>query len=104
GAGMQVQFADDIFFAPIVEHLLGRTAGTAIQERKRAAHRSAGFRIEEGKLWRMADSSAQRVAKTECIPAVQGFEIALQTHAANGHFSMESTKLKLSDRYFWPGM
>ncbi|KAJ7502176.1 hypothetical protein B0H11DRAFT_1649345, partial [Mycena galericulata] len=101
---LQTQFADDIFFAPIVEHLLGHTAGTTIPDRKRAAHRSAGFMIEDGKLWRVADSAARRVARTECIPAAQGFAKALETHANNGHFSVESTKLKLSDRYFWPGM
>jgi transposase InsO family protein len=101
---LQAQFADDIFFSPIVEHLLGHTAGATISDRKRAAHRSAGFMIEDGKLWRIADSAARRVARTECIPAAQGFEKALEIHAANGHFSVESTKLKISDRYFWPGM
>ncbi|KAJ6536312.1 hypothetical protein B0H19DRAFT_857304, partial [Mycena capillaripes] len=101
---LQIQFADDIFFAPIVEYLLGHTAGTTISERKKAAHRAAGFMIDEGKLWCVADSAARRVARAECIPATRGFEIALETHAANGHFNVDSTKLKLCDRYFWPGM
>ncbi|KAJ6544300.1 hypothetical protein B0H19DRAFT_884812, partial [Mycena capillaripes] len=101
---LQVQFADDIFFAPIVEHLLGHTAGATISERKRAAHRATGFMIEDGKLWRIANSAARRVARTECIPSTQGFDKALEVHTSNGHFSVESTKLKLSDHYFWPGM
>ncbi|KAJ7107737.1 hypothetical protein C8R44DRAFT_534189, partial [Mycena epipterygia] len=101
---LQIQFADDIFFSPIVEHLLGHTAGVTLQDRRRAAHRLAGFMIEDGKLWRVADSAARCVARTECIPVAQGFEKALEVHAANGHFSVESTKLKLSDHYFWPGI
>ncbi|KAJ6535376.1 hypothetical protein DFH09DRAFT_845036, partial [Mycena vulgaris] len=101
---LQVQFADDIFFAPIVEYLLGHTAGETIQGRKRAAHRAAGFMIDEGKLWRIADSAVRRVARTECIPAAQGFAKALEVHAQNGHFNVDSTKLNISDRYFWPGM
>jgi hypothetical protein len=43
---LQVQFADDMFFAPIVEHLLGHTTGGTIGERKRAAHPAAGFIVE----------------------------------------------------------
>ncbi|KAF8144214.1 hypothetical protein K438DRAFT_1632244, partial [Mycena galopus ATCC 62051] len=98
-----VRFADDIFFAPIVEYLLG-DVGPTISERKRRAHRAAGFMINDGKLWRVADSAARRVARTECIPTSLGFRMALEAYTLNGHFSVESTKLKLSDHYFWPGM
>ncbi|KAJ7222189.1 hypothetical protein GGX14DRAFT_299541, partial [Mycena pura] len=101
---LQMRFADDLFFAPIVDYLLGHRVGETIHERKRFAHRAAGFMIEHGKLWRVADSAARRVARTECIPTSLGFETALNVHALNGHFGVDSTKLKLSDRYFWPGM
>ncbi|KAJ6460268.1 hypothetical protein C8R45DRAFT_842859, partial [Mycena sanguinolenta] len=101
---LQVRFADDIFFAPIVEYLLGNAVGSTLQERKKLSHRAHGFMIEDGKLWRVADKAARRVARTECIPTSLGFKTALETHASNGHFNVDSTKLKLSDRYFWPGM
>ncbi|KAJ7330927.1 hypothetical protein DFH08DRAFT_708715 [Mycena albidolilacea] len=101
---LQVCFADDIFFAPIVQYLLGNTVGSSIQERKRLSHRANGFMIEDGKLWRVADKAARRVTQTECIPTGLGFQMALEVHTLNGHFSIESTKLKLPDRFFWPGM
>jgi hypothetical protein len=101
---LQVRFADDIFFAPIVEYLLGNTVGSSIQERKCLAHRTNGFMIEDGKLWRIADKAARRVARTECVPTDLGFQTVLEAHTLNGHFSVESTKLKLSDHFFWPGM
>jgi hypothetical protein len=94
---LQTRFADDIFFTPIVEYLLGHPAGASISDRKKAAHRANSFMIEDGKLWRVADKAARRVARTECIPTGLGFQTAMDTHALNGHFSVESTKLKLSD-------
>ncbi|CAK5263795.1 unnamed protein product, partial [Mycena citricolor] len=101
---LQALFADDLFFAPVIDYLLGYTVGDSIAERRRLAHRAEGFMIAEGKLWRVADTAARRVARTECIPTAQGFDLAMKVHAQNGHFNVESTKLKLSDRYFWPGM
>ncbi|CAK5266801.1 unnamed protein product [Mycena citricolor] len=101
---LQAQFADDLFFAPVVDILLGQTVGNSITERRRLVHRAEGFMIDDGKLWRVAETAARQVARTECIPTAQGFELAMATHAQNGHFNVESTKLKLADRYFWPGM
>lgn len=101
---LHAKFSDDIFFRPIVDYLLGLSSADSISERRRAAHRANGFMIEDGKLWRTADSAARRVARTECIPTADGFELALKAHQKNGHFNVDSTKLNLRDRYFWPGM
>ncbi|KAJ6522905.1 hypothetical protein B0H19DRAFT_973211, partial [Mycena capillaripes] len=101
---LQIEFANDIFFAPIVDHLLGLSGGTTISERRRATHRANGFMITEGKLWRIADAPARRVARTRCVPTAKGFDIAMQVHIRNGHFGVDSTKLKIADEYFWPGM
>src|ERR1700735_3104750 len=47
-------FKGDVFFEPIVHHLLGRDSGSSISEWRRAMHRSQGFMIERGKLWRLS--------------------------------------------------
>ena len=44
------------------------------------------------------------MARTECKPTSSGFDIALKAHQANGHFSADSLKLHLRDKYFWPGL
>ena len=41
-------FKGDLFFMPVVRHLLGKAAGDSIAERRRAAHRAEGFMIEDG--------------------------------------------------------
>jgi len=87
-----------------VEHLLGISGGTTISERRRATHRANGFMIDDGKLWRVADAAARRVARTRCVPTSKGFAIAMKIHARNGHLGVDSTKLKIADEYFWPGM
>ncbi|KIM80641.1 hypothetical protein PILCRDRAFT_9457 [Piloderma croceum F 1598] len=45
-------FKGDIFFAPVVNHLLGKTTGDSIAERRKAMHRAEGFMVEDNKLWR----------------------------------------------------
>ena len=101
---LEVMFKGDVFFAPIVRHLLGKTAGESIAERRRVAHRAIGFVIEGGKLWKVSSRATDRVARTECKPAVQGFKLALECHKRMGHFDSDRTKLTLRDTYFWPGM
>jgi transposase InsO family protein len=97
-------FKGDMFFAPVVNHLLGKTAGDSIAERRKAMHRAEGFMLEDNKLWRVSSKTRDRVPRTECIPATRGFQLALDTHKANGHFSADILKLHLRDRYFWPGL
>jgi len=97
-------FQGDIFFSPIVRHLLGKSTGDSVSERKRAMHRSEGFAIENDKLWRISTKTSDRVARTECRPSTSGFQLALETHERNGHFSADLVKLKLRDHFFWPGL
>ena len=101
---LETQFAGDIFFEPIVKHLLGLNAGSTPSDRRKATHRATGFIILDDKLWKVSSKASDRVAKTECIPASQGFTQALETHMANGCFGPEHTQLHLRDHYFWPGM
>ena len=63
-------------------------------------HRAEGFMVDNGKLWRISMRPQDRVARTECKPTSSGFDIA----QANGHFSVDSLKLHLRDKYFWPGL
>jgi transposase InsO family protein len=97
-------FQGDIFFSPIVRHLLGKSTGDSVSECKRAMHRSEGFAIKNDKLWRISTKTSDRVARTECRPSTSGFQLALETHERNGHFSADLVKLKLRDRFFWPGL
>jgi transposase InsO family protein len=101
---LETCFAGDLFFEPIVRHLLGHDAGSTLSERRKAAHRATGFTIIDDKLWKISSKASDRVAKTECIPAAQGFTHALETHISNGCFGPEHIQLHLRDRYFWPGM
>ena len=59
-------FKGDLFFMPVVRHLLGKAAGDSIAERQRAAHQAEGFMIEGGKLWKVSNRPTDRVACTEC--------------------------------------
>ena len=93
-----------VFFTPIVRHLLGKSAGDSMSERRRAMHRAEGFMVDNSKLWRVSMRPQDRVARTECKPTLSGFDIALKAHQVNGHFSADSLKLHLCDKYFWPGL
>ena len=99
------RFKGDVFFEPIVHHLLGGNAGSNISERRRAMHCAKGFTIEKGKLWRLSTKASDRVCRTECIPRSEAFDLALSTHRTIGHFkSIDILKLHIHEHYFWPGM
>ena len=101
---LETRFKGDVFFAPIVRHLLGKSAGDSISERRRAMHRAEGFMIENDKLWRVSTRPRDRVPRAECQPTSSGFKLALNAHQSNGHFGVDALKLHLRDRYFWPGL
>jgi transposase InsO family protein len=101
---LETQFAGDLFFEPIVKHLLGHDTGSTPAERRKATHRATGFTILDDKLWKISSKASDRVAKTECIPTALGFTRALEAHMANGCFGPEHMQLHLRDHYFWPGM
>ena len=63
---LETLFKGDLFFMPVVRHLLGKAAGNSIAERQRAAHWAEGFMIEGGKLWKFSNRLTDRVAHTEC--------------------------------------
>jgi len=101
---LETQFAGDLFFEPIVKHLLGHNAGSTPAARRKATHQATGFTIIDDTLWKVSSKASDRVAKTRCIPTTQGFAKALETHISNGCFGPEHIQLHLRDRYFWPGM
>ena len=49
---LEAQFTGDIFFEPIVKHLLGHNVGSTPPEWRKAAHRATGFIIIDDKLWK----------------------------------------------------
>ncbi|KZP05786.1 hypothetical protein FIBSPDRAFT_673023, partial [Athelia psychrophila] len=104
-ADLESKFRGDVFFEPIIRHLLGLDAGANIAERRRAMHRSQGFTIQDGKLWKAAAKTSDRVSRRQCIPRADGFEFALGVHRSIGHFrSVDSLKLHIHETTFWPGM
>ena len=60
--------------------------------------------IQDGKLWCIRTKAKDHVAKVECVPRAEGFRLAAKTHEQNGHFRWDHTRLKLHDKWFWPGM
>ena len=101
---LETRFAGDIFFEPIVKHLLGHNAGSTPAARRKATHQAANFTILDDTLWKVSSKASDRVSKTECIPTLEGFKQALDTHMSNGCFGPEHIQLHLRDRFFWPGM
>jgi hypothetical protein len=59
---LEICFKDDVFFQPIIQHLLGHKAGETISECKRARHRMEGFMIENGKLWKVSVRADDRAS------------------------------------------
>ena len=84
-------FKGDIFFTPILNHLLGKSTGNSIAERRKAMHRAEGFMLEGKKLWHVSSKAGDHIPRTECIPTTSGFQQALDTHTANGHFSTKQS-------------
>ncbi|KZP09305.1 hypothetical protein FIBSPDRAFT_686059, partial [Athelia psychrophila] len=102
---IEERFKDDVFFEPVVRHLLNLNVGATISERRRAAHRAWGFYIEKDDLWCMSTKATDRVTRRRCIPRKEGFTFALKTHRVVGHFkSVDSLKLHIHESMFWPGM
>ena len=101
---LEVQFQGDIFFTPIICHLLGKSASDSVSEWQHAMHQAEGFTINNGKLWRVSTKAHNRVPRTKCQPTANGFQLALECHERNGHFQADLLKLKLKDKYFWPGL
>ena len=101
---LETMFRGDVFIMSIVRHLLGKSAGDSMSERQRAMHRAKGFMVDNGKLWRVSTRPQDQVARTECKPTSSGFDITLKAHQVNGHFSADSLKLHLRDKYFWPSL
>lgn len=71
---LEATFRGDIFFLPVVRHLLGKNTGASLSEHKRAMHGAEGFSIDHGKLWRVSAKPSDRAARTECIPTAEGFQ------------------------------
>ncbi|KDQ11444.1 hypothetical protein BOTBODRAFT_114346, partial [Botryobasidium botryosum FD-172 SS1] len=90
------QFADDSYFAGIVEQLLKpEGAGAKNRDERCAQHRAEGFMIEGGKLWRVGGKGAKGAPKVECVHSKNGKTIAGKAHEDSGHFGRDHTKIKL---------
>ncbi|KAF8056988.1 hypothetical protein FPV67DRAFT_1431038, partial [Lyophyllum atratum] len=101
---LETRFEEDLFFRPIVRHLLGLTQDDSPSDQRKFAHRAMDFMIVDDKLWKVSTKATDRVNRVECIPSAEGFERALEAHLANGCFGPDHVQLHLRDKYFWPGM
>ncbi|KIJ22798.1 hypothetical protein M422DRAFT_84944, partial [Sphaerobolus stellatus SS14] len=99
---LKERFREDPWFLEIVDYLVGDTKSMTVRERRRLYHKTAGFWIEDRKLWRVSTKATDRTARTECIPCTGGLLKARKTHEKNGHFAWDHTRLHLQDEYFWP--
>ncbi len=102
-ASLHEQFADDPWLSDVVNALTNRDMPD-IQTRCRARHRALNFAIENGKLWHIWTKAKDRVACVECVSWTKGFNLAMKTHEENGHFGWDHMRLKLHNKWFWPGM
>ena len=102
-AAMREQFKDDPWLREVVEALTDGKLGD-LRSRRRARHHALNFTIEDDKLWQIWTKTKDQTAQVECIPRAEGRQLAAQTHVENGHFRWDQTKLRLHDKWFWPGM
>src|SRR6266481_1589400 len=102
-AEMCERFKEDPWLSEVVEALTDGNLGD-IRTRRRAKHCTLNFMIEDSKLWCVRTKGKDRTARVECIPRAEGRQLASQTHAENGHFGWDQTKLRLHNNWFWPGM
>jgi len=100
---MRTRFQHEPLFLEVVEALLDLDSGKPERDRRRARHRALGYIIEEGHLWCIADGKSTRArARVECISQEEAVEMARDSHAKNGHWGRDLTKLQLMDRIFSP--
>ena len=102
-AAMREYFRDDPWLREVVDALTDGELGD-IRSQCRARHGTLNFTIKDGKLWRTWTNAKDWTARAECMTRAEGCQLAARTHAENGHFGWDQTKLKLHDKWFWPGM
>ncbi|KAG2744358.1 hypothetical protein P692DRAFT_201668412, partial [Suillus brevipes Sb2] len=97
------RFNNDPFFLDIIQALLDLDLDKTVREKRKARHRAQNFFIAEGKLWRVANTTANRAhSKLECVTREEAQDLAYQEHKENGHWGRDLVKLRLMDKIFCP--
>lgn len=97
------RFNQEPFFIDIIQALADLDQDKPIRDKRRARHHAHNFFPAEGKLWRVANSSANRAhSRLECVTRDEARDLAYQEHKENGHWGHDLVKLKLMDKIFCP--
>ncbi|KAG2748526.1 hypothetical protein P692DRAFT_201659651, partial [Suillus brevipes Sb2] len=97
------RFNNEPFFVDIIQALVDLDQDKPIRDKRRARHRANNFFLAEGKLWRVANSSANRAhSRLECVTREEARDIAYQEHMENGHWGRNLVKLRLMDKILCP--
>jgi hypothetical protein len=81
---------------------LGITGASTESERKQAKHRSEGYFVEDGKLWRLGGATPTRaVAHRECVTKLEATQLAREEHA-KVHMHRDHIRTQLLDKIYSP--
>jgi len=80
-SSLRERFANEAIFLKVLHAILGITGASTEGERKRAAHRSKGYFVEDGKLWHLGGATPTRaVARRECVTKLEATQLAREEH------------------------
>jgi hypothetical protein len=97
---LRERFAVEPMFMTILDALLELDHDKNTQDRSRAQHRAKEYMIDDGKLWRIADSRMSRAhAQLECVTQVKMVELARVQHETSSHYMWDMVKIALLDKY-----
>jgi hypothetical protein len=100
---LRTRFANEKVFLKTVNALAELDHGKSIKDRKRAKHHADGFMIQDGKLWKIANTKSTRARpKVECISQTEAAALAWETHRNHGHFHRDNVKIALMDKITSP--
>ena len=75
-------FAKEAVFLKVLDAILGIMGASTESKRKRAKHRSEGYFIEDGKLWRLGGATPTCVvSRRECVTKLEATQLAREEHA-----------------------
>jgi len=101
-SSLRERFANEAIFLEVLHAILGITGASTEGERKRAAHRSEGYFVEDGKLWRLGGATPTRaVARRECVTKLEATQLAREEHA-KVHMHRDHIRTQLLDKIYSP--
>jgi hypothetical protein len=101
-SSLRKRFTNEPVFLEVLHTILGITGASTEAERKRAKHRSEGYFIKDGKLWRLGGATPTRaVAQRECVTKMEATQLAWEEHA-KVHMHRDLIRTQLLDKIYSP--